>query len=155
MRNLLIIGLCLLMAACNPLAVAETSDREIERFHQRWNAGDVEAIWRGAHPDFRTGPTREQFAEAVALMNEALGDVQSSEREGVQINTVNGETTAQILMRTQFANGEGLETFTLRGEGEALHLLYYHVESSLLDAFAAQKPEGIDVYPAAAGKPPS
>jgi hypothetical protein len=36
----------------------------------------------------------------------------------------------------------------LRGEGDALQLLYYNVESPLLDPVAEQKPEGVQIQPA-------
>ncbi len=148
MRALIAALATVLLAACNPLAVANTSDQEIDRFHQRWNAGQLDTIWRTAHPEFRTGPTKEQFINIMTLMGDALGDTVETEREGIQINTANGTTTTQIQMRTTFANGEGLETFTLRGEGDALQLLYYNVQSPLLDPVAEQKPEGVQIRPA-------
>jgi hypothetical protein len=127
------------------MQVMDGADSEIETFHERWNDGDVDAMWRGAHSDFRRGLTRKQFRELIGDFEKVLGDVQSSERESFNINTHNGVTTTQIRMRTQFANGEGLEKFTLRTQGETQKIIYYYVESPLLNAYDPPEPDAVQV----------
>ena len=144
MRNWLVMAGALVVAACNPMEVMGDSDDAIERFHTHWNAADHEAMWRGVHPDFRAGLTQDQFGSLMSDFAEVLGPVESSERESFNINTENGTTTTTVIMRTQFANGEGVEQFFLRDHGEAQKIVYYYVESDLLQDFTA--PEGADEY---------
>ncbi len=151
MRILLAMFGVLGLVACNPVEVMGDSDAAIEQFHEHWNGGNFDAMWRATHPDFRTGLTKDQFDKLMGDFGEVLGAVESSERESFNINTQNGVTTTTIVMRTRFSNGEGIEQFYLRDSGEAQKIIYYYVESPLLNDYAA--PEGADEYRADDAKP--
>ncbi|MDE1468385.1 hypothetical protein [Aurantiacibacter sp. D1-12] len=144
MRNLLLMTAVLGLSACNPVEVMGDSDTAIEQFHDHWNAGNLDAMWHATHPEFRTGLTQQQFDKVMGDFGGVLGEVESTERESFNINTQNGVTTTTIMMRTQFANGEGVEQFFLRGHGEEQKIFYYYVESDLLNGYTA--PEGADEY---------
>ena len=139
MRRLAIGLAALLLAACNPMEVMDETSGAIEEFHEHWNAGDVDAIWNSTDPEMRDGLTQDEFRATFVRFTETLGNVESSEREGFNLNTNNGVTTTVITMNTQFANGEGVEEFTFRDQGDAQRLLSYFVESEALNN---AKPEG-------------
>ncbi len=144
----ILVGVCaLLLAACNPVAVMDDTAASIEQFHSHWNAGNTDAIWDATHSEFRRGPSKDEFSAAMAGFAETLGDVESSQRGGFNINTANGVTTTVITMNTRFTNGEGVEQFTYRTQGDAQRLIYYYVESDLLNDVKPGDVEGADYYP--------
>lgn len=136
----------LILTACNPMEVMDETEGAIAQFHDDWNAGNADAIWATTHREFREGPSQEEFRAAMAGFAQVLGDVESSERQGFDINTSNGVTTTVITMNTQFANGEGIEQFTYRDQGETQRLVYYYVESDLLNGIKPGEVAGADYY---------
>jgi len=146
MRAILAGLMALVLTACNPVAVMDDTSGAIEQFHDHWNAGNADAIWNATHRDFREGPSKEEFRAAMAQFADILGDVESSERDGFNINTENGVTTTVITMDTQFANGEGIEQFTYRTQGDEQRLIYYYVESELLNNVKPDDIDGADYF---------
>lgn len=134
-RVLLVASSMVFLAACNPIAVLDGAEEEVATFHANWNAQDHEEMWRRTHPDFREGPTHDQFVAMLQDLHEKLGDVVGSERSGFNINANNGTTIATVTMTTQFDEGEGTETFVLRERGNGWGVVHYTVESPLLDDY--------------------
>ncbi|MEL7219075.1 MAG: hypothetical protein AAGK01_11680 [Pseudomonadota bacterium] len=130
------------LAACNPVEVLDDTTTSIDAFHQQWADPDVAVMWRNADPEFRELVGLERFETMIVDFREILGDQQSSERENFTVNSHNGTTVATVVMRTQFANGEGLETFVFRQNGERMQLAHYAVQSPLLDGYDWSKLEG-------------
>ncbi len=145
MRKFLVVLVSFVLVACNPMQVMEQADSEIAVFQDRWNDGDVDAIWKMVHPDFRKDMPRDEFNEVFEGFKGALGAVESSKREGFNINTNNGVTTTVITMRTQFANGEGMERFTLLDRGDTQKIVGYFVDSYLLDEYLKTAPDSVTV----------
>ena len=119
----------LFLAACNPMAQLDGSETTISEFHETYNSGDAQALYALTSDEFRSATTPEQMQALVDLVTERMGAVQSTEREGFNINTNNGLTETKVTMKTQFAKGEGTETYTFYGSGDELRLVGWHVDS--------------------------
>lgn len=126
------IAIGLLLVACNPVANLEGAENKIERFQGVYSAGSHDELYRMTGRKFREVTSREQFQDLVDLFDARLGRVVETERSGFNVNTMNGITTTVVSMTTQFAQGEGLETYTFHGHGEDIQLVGWNVNSPRL-----------------------
>lgn len=138
---LAIVG-ALALSACNPFAVMGDSEAHIETFHQSWNENDLDAIWKTTAPDLRKVVGRKRFDTMLGDFREIFGEMKSTEREGFNVITKDGVTSANIVMVTQFANGEAVETFDYVSVGNEMRLIQYVVRSPLLDDYDWSKLQG-------------
>ena len=113
----------LFLAACNPMAQLDKGESTIIEFHETYNEGNAQALYGLTSDEFRGATTPEQMQALVDLVTERMGAVESTEREGFNINTNNGLTETTVTMKTQFAKGEGTETFTFYGSGDDMRLV--------------------------------
>lgn len=119
----------MLLAACNPMAQLDDSEAAITKFHETYNTGDARALYGLTSAEFREATPAKDMVALVESVSERMGAVQSSEREGVNLNTNNGLTITTITMKTQFEKGEGIETFTFHGTGDDLRLVGWNIDS--------------------------
>ena len=122
----------LLLAACNPMEQLDGTEQIIERYQQTYNSGDARALYGQVSEEFRRASTAEQMAGLVEFISGNLGQIESSERNGFNINTENGLTTTTVTMITQFEKGEGEETYVFYGQGEDLRIVAWNVNSTAL-----------------------
>ncbi len=132
----------LFLAACNPVAATEGAEAEIAQFQERFQSGDLDAIWRTTHPEFRKLVKKPQLSIMLSDFRELLGELESTNRQSINVNSMNGTTSVEIVMRSQFANGEALETFGYREQSERWMLINYVVQSPLIDDYDFSKLEG-------------
>ena len=119
----------LLLTACNPMAQLDDATAAVERFHTTYNAGDARALYGQTGDEFREVTPPEAMDALVAHVTDRMGKMESTERDGFNINTNNGVTTTVVTMSTMFEKGEATETFTFRGTGEDLRLVGWNVDS--------------------------
>ncbi|VVT12940.1 hypothetical protein [Erythrobacter sp. EC-HK427] len=114
----------LVLSACNPVAQMDSSERLIAEFQ-----ADM-------HGPSREGSTRSELDDAYVrlkgLVRSSLGELQSSERTGFNLNSNNGETTTVITMSSTYQNGEATETFTFKGTGDQMELHGWDINSEVL-----------------------
>lgn len=120
------------LAACNPSAMVDSSQAEIERYHEHWNKGGVEPIWIEADDEFRANVEEAEYKRLMGDFQQIFGPVESTEQQSININAVNGITNITVVMKTQFANGEGTEKFEFVQRGSDAKLKSYNVDSALL-----------------------
>jgi len=135
----------LLLSACNPMAQLDGATDEIEQFHATYNEGNSRALYGQTGQEFREVTTAQDMDALVAHVTERMGKMESTSRQGFNINTNNGLTTTVVTMNTVFENGEAVETFTFRGSGEDLRLVGWNVDSSNFqgDAEPEVQPEAV------------
>jgi hypothetical protein len=122
----------LLLAACNPMEELDDADKAITQFHRQLDQRDFDGIWRATHGDFQAGQPREAYDAFMEAVRDKLGEAESSERQGFNINTNNGVTFVTVNMLTRFEEGEANEVFVFRRDGERLKLVNYNVNSQAL-----------------------
>ncbi len=132
MRMILGGATALLLVACNPIAQMNDADEQIDLFHERYSAGNYEAIYQDATPEFREVAEPEEWATMMRVVSGRLGAVTESSQSGFNVNTNNGVTTTTITRDTIYENGEGAESFTYVGSGDEMALLSWEVVSDEL-----------------------
>ncbi|BDI61397.1 hypothetical protein [Qipengyuania nanhaisediminis] len=119
----------LFLAACNPMAQVDGAGEQIARFHADYNKGDAVALYDRTAPEFREVTTGEDMQALVETIAARLGKVESSDRDGINISSDNGQTITVITMASQFEQGEATETFTFLGTGDDMALAGWNVDS--------------------------
>ena len=119
----------MLLAACNPMAQLDDSEAAIAKFHETYNAGDARALYGLTSAEFRKATSAQDMEALVQSVSERMGAVETTEREGFNLNTNNGLTVSTVTMKTQFEKGEGIETFTFHGTGDDLRLVGWNIDS--------------------------
>ena len=119
----------LFLSACNPMAQLDGAEAKIAQFHSVYNDGDARRLYGVTGEEFRAVTTPEQMDELVTLVAGRMGQVESTERAGFNINSDNGVNMTVVTMTTQYEKGEATEIFTFQGDGETMQLVGWNVES--------------------------
>ncbi len=121
-----LLGLAL-PGGCGLPETASRAETEIARIHAHLAAGDFEAIWREASPEFRARTSTGAY-ERFQELHRRLGAPLSFKRENwaTASSTVRG-THVSMTTWTIFANGRAKESFTFKQTGDGLHLLRYDI----------------------------
>jgi predicted small lipoprotein YifL len=115
-------------------ATATAVDQAIGAFHQRLDAGDFEAIWKGADDGFRSGVPRTQFDQYLANIHQKLGRVIGSTQLQSAPTGTAARPTLLALQNTRFEHGGGIETFTFAMGPKGAVLIGYNLQSQALSA---------------------
>jgi hypothetical protein len=153
MMRKIILTTALLLAGCNPVANLHQGDAQIERFHQAYSSGNVDALYALTGPKFHQITTRKQFQDLFDLVNFRLGAIKSSKRQGFTVNSTTDGIVTNVAMDTQFAQGEATEAFYFEGSGDDMKLEGWHVNSDKLmvtpEDIARERSEVRPIPPAA------
>jgi len=106
------------------------SETAIAQFHEHYNQSKFEEIWKGADPRFRDAGKRETYDQFMAKVRGKLGQVVKSSESGFNIQQLNMETICYITEATTFENGEGVEQFSFKINGNQALLVGYNVNSN-------------------------
>ena len=119
------------MAGCGGVIKGKpAAERAVVAFHQLFNEGKFDEIWKDADPKFRGASTRENYDEFIGAVSRKLGKVTSTSNAGWNIRTINFKTTIVMTQKTAFENGGGTETFTFALDGTNAVLLGWNVQST-------------------------
>lgn len=121
--------LLLFLAACNPMAQLDKSEEWIAEWHATYNKGDAQALHSLTSDEFQEATTAPQMEELVSLVESRMGQFESAERSGFNINTENGVTETVVTIDSTYELGEAVETFTFLGTDENFRLIGWHVDS--------------------------
>jgi len=105
------------------------SETAIGHFHELYDQGDLEEIWKVADPRFRTASTRQKYDEFMGAVERKLGKVVSTSNAGWNLKSFNLETTVYMTQNTVFEHGKGTESFTFSMDGTNAVLLGYNIQS--------------------------
>lgn len=108
----------------------EDASREIGRFHQSLNRGEVQRIWDDADPEFRKTTSRPQFDRLAGAIRSKLGAVRTSKQVGWNANAGTSGTFLTVTMKTTFARGIGTEQFVFTKDADQRpRLAGYNIQS--------------------------
>lgn len=131
-KNFIVSAVCVLLIACNPLKAPDEAVAQIDRFHERYNAGEDDAIWKGFGPEMALATPRETFDNLLSAERDALGQMKASDQVGINYQTNTNGRFLFIVMRTTFEKGVAQETFTFKGSDEQRRLIGYRVDSQAM-----------------------
>ena len=144
MRKALIGALALASAGCSAGSDIATVEREVERFHELAADGEIDRLYDQSTDEFKRAATAEQFRALLDVIDERLGDVRRTNREGWHVNYTNAGTVVTLTYDTQFERGRGTERFVYRVDDGVARLLGFHVNSDALNARPAGREERED-----------
>jgi len=120
-------AILLALGGCKGPGSVQDAAAKVAVFHQRLDAGDIEAIWNDSGPEIQ-GTDKKAFDRFLSAIHEQLGKVRESKQAGWRAATENGNSTAEVIMQTRFERGSRKETFVFKGSGEQQKLAGYHIE---------------------------
>lgn len=125
----LVVVFSIFLAACGTQESVEDAAIEIDRFHERLDEGQINAIWESAGEQLRDATPKAEFAQLMNAVRGKLGDTETSEQTGWRVNATTGGTFVIVGRETEFERGTGSETFTFVRDGEQLLLVGYNINS--------------------------
>ena len=117
----------LALAGCSGPGSVQDGRAKVDLFHQRLDAGNIEAIWKASGPAIQ-GTDKQAFDRFLTAIHGQLGNVRESKQVGWSAATENGNSSAEVIMQTTFERGSRKETFVYKGSGEQQKLAGYHIE---------------------------
>ena len=138
----LLAGFCILLASCSGGEAVQDAKQDIALFHQRLDAGDIDAIWKSTSGDLNESTTLHEFGAFLSKVHGDLGNVVATKQTNWQRNFNDKGNFVTISMETRFERGSGQEEFIYRVFDDKLLLAGYHIKWNLGGAPAEAAPSG-------------
>ena len=105
------------------------SEKAIVHFHDLYNQGKLDDIWKESDQKFRTASTKQKYDDFMGAVQRKLGKVTATSNTGWNVQTFNLKTTVYMTQQTIFENGQGTESFTFAIDGTNAVLVGYNIQS--------------------------
>ena len=121
------------LAGCgNSVRDKETAATGMDRFHERYNAGEYDKIYDTAGPDFQGENVRTDFLRLLDAVHHRLGNYKTCASQGWKTNSLGGDTSVELHYKTTFAEGTADENFVYTVSGTRAALRSYRIDSDAL-----------------------
>lgn len=101
----------------------------VDHFHQELNNSDYDAIYEEASDEFRRSGNRPDIVKFLQMVHEKMGNSGTRKASGFHVNWRNGRVTVDEVFNTEFALGQGQESFVWIVEQDHARLYGYHIDS--------------------------
>ena len=118
--------------SCSTKEELAAAEREVEKFHEAFNAGRFDAIYETATDELKKSATQHDFVAMLETIERKLGKTTGTTRTNWTVNFGTGGTTVKLIYETSFAQGKGTETFSYRVSGKKALLMGYDITSKNL-----------------------
>ena len=105
------------------------AEKAITQFHDSYNQGKLDDIWKSADSTFRTASTKPKYDDFIGAVQRKLGKVTTTSNIGWNVSSFNLKTTVLMAQKTVFENGQGTESFTFAINGTNAVLVGYNIQS--------------------------
>ena len=122
----------LLAGSCSTKEDLAAAEREVEKFHQAYNAGRFDAIYEKTTDELKKTTPREEFVGMLETLQRKLGRETDFKRTNWTVNFGSGGTTVNLVYETAYEQGKGTETFNYRVSGKKALLMGYTINSKNL-----------------------
>lgn len=130
-KNLLVnawaMGLLLGLAGCGVAKNTKVAEAQVNRFHQRWNASEFQAVYDEAHMNFRSAQPVEVMVATLQKVKQTYGDLKSSTKRSWGFNSDKGVTDIKLSYDSAFDHGAAVEAFVYRMTGDKALLVSYDI----------------------------
>lgn len=123
----LALTLVLGLAGCGLAKNTKVAEAEVDRFHQRWNAGEFQAVYDEAHMNFRSAQPAEAMINTMQAVKKNYGNLKSSTKRSWGFNSNAGMTDVRLSYDSTFDHGNAVEAFLFRMTGEKALLVSYDI----------------------------
>jgi len=122
----------LFLASCSPKADIEQATKLAEHIHEQLRAGQYEAVYQSADPDFRSTATLDAFARFETTVTQKLGALQSAELADFHVLYGFRDARVRLDYNCVYENGQAKEVFEIRQRDNKSALSAYRIDSPLL-----------------------
>ena len=123
------LGLALGLTGCGLAKDSKVAETEAERFHQRWNANEFQAVFDDAHADFRSAQPAEKMVGTLQGVKKHYGQLTSTKRRSWGFHSDKGVTEVTLTYDSAYDHAAAIEEFVFRMTGEKALLLSYDIAS--------------------------
>ena len=121
------------LAGCgNFVRDKETAATAMDKFRERYNAGEYDKIYDPAGPDFQSKNVRTDFLRLLDAVHHKLGNYKNCASQGWKTNSFGGDTSVELHYKTTFAEGTADEDFVYTVSGTRATLHSYRINSNAL-----------------------
>ena len=132
-RNLVAMLMLIVLASCSSLFDKSAGDRAVTRFHDLYNQGSYDVIYKESTDDLKSAAKIDRFGRILSDVRGKLGAAGSYELKGFNIvQDVNEVGYVKVLYATKFEQALAEETFTFRRVGSDYRVAGYWVVSEAL-----------------------
>ena len=111
MRRLGLACLALSLASCQAAEDTDAAQEAVETFHRDYDAKRFAAVFEASGTQLKEITPRAQFLDFMKAVRVRLGEVKSTTQTGWNVNYNTGGGQITLIYQTEFAHGEGTETF--------------------------------------------
>jgi hypothetical protein len=129
---LILATISLAVGSCSTKEDLAAAEREVEKFHQAYNAGRFDEIYDKTTDELKKNASPEDFVAMLETIQRKLGKMTETKRENWTVNFTTGGSTVKLSYETSFALGKGTETFNYQISGKKALLVGYNVTSKNL-----------------------
>ena len=129
---LLAVATSLVVSGCGVVKGKEAAEKAVTEFRERFEKRDFAQIYSASHPDFKAASTETDFVALLDAIHRKLGTLQKSDQTNWNINSFNLKTNVILTYKTTFAEGDAVETFNYRIDGDDAVLFGYNINSNAL-----------------------
>jgi hypothetical protein len=120
----------IVLAGCGGFTKGKpAAEKAIAHFHDLFNEGKLDEIWKEADPAFRKASTRQKHDDLMNAVERKLGKVSSTATKTWGVRSFNFKTTVSMSQQTVFEKGQGTESFTFALDGTNAVLIGYNIQS--------------------------
>ena len=123
-----------MLAGCgHALRDKGTAADAMDRFHERFNAGEYGKIYDTAGSEFQAQNVRGDFLTRLDAAHRQLGDYKTCADRGWSSRSFGGDANVELRYRTHFARGDADETFAYAVSGTHASLQTYRIDPKASD----------------------
>jgi len=104
----------------------------VDHFHQELNNSDYDAIYEEASDEFRRSGNRSDIVKFLQMVHEKMGTSGNRKVAGFHVNWSNGRVTVNQVFNSEFALGQGQESFVWIVKQSQAKLYSYRIDSANL-----------------------
>jgi hypothetical protein len=120
------------LIGCSPGKDVPIAEKAIDQFHERLNAGDLDAVYETSGNQMKTAATKDFLSQFLAAVHRKLGNFQSGKTAGWNDQVMTGGHTLTINYSAEYERGSASESFTFSIENDRATLEGYHINSNAL-----------------------
>ncbi|HXZ92267.1 MAG TPA: DUF4019 domain-containing protein [Burkholderiales bacterium] len=121
-----------LLGGCSSGEDLALAEAQIPLFRQQVAAHQFAQVYREAADDLRQAATEHDVVALLSAVDRKLGNVQSAQANGWNVNFHTSGTFVALAFKTRFERGSAAETFVYRISGGKALLAGYHINSNAL-----------------------
>jgi hypothetical protein len=127
-RHALKFLLPLALIGCSPSDDLRLAEKEVEQFHEMFNAGEYEVMYVNAAQHLKDTSSKKDFVSLVDKVHQQIGSVKSSDQKswGIESNTTDG-TLVKLTYHVVGEKGFADEDFTYQIKHHRAALGHYKV----------------------------